>query len=301
MEKYLIIAGTEKSGTTSVFEYLSTHPEITSSKKKETDYFRKKEVDLIEYNTLFNNKGNKSKLQMESSPAYLGLSEFVFPRIQEMLKDQVKIIVMTRDPIDRLISSFLFHKSKYYIDDKMHIDEYVRYCLDYSNKKIGLTDTPFKKKWFLDVLAAGKYSIHIEEVRKNIKKENIFVRDICHLKDNPKKLIHQTCEFLNIDNRHFDDFDYYQANKQFTANNKLLHIVAMKLNSTLEVKLRRSPKIKQKLLTVYKSINKKKNTTEKSLSPELIQELREYYCNEYKFMKDELDYKYDEVKWKNFE
>ena len=110
-----------------------------------------------------------------------------------------------------------------------------------------------------------------------------------------------TCEFLNIDNRHFDDFDYYQANKQFTANNKLLHIVAMKLNSTLEVKLRRSPKIKQKLLTVYKSINKKKNTTEKSLSPELIQELREYYCNEYKFMKDELDYKYDEVKWKNFE
>ena len=49
----LIICVAEKAGTTSLFAYLSTHPGVSPSKHKETDFFRSKTVDLAAYWPLF--------------------------------------------------------------------------------------------------------------------------------------------------------------------------------------------------------------------------------------------------------
>src|SRR5512142_1676251 len=35
-----IVGGTEKAGTTSVFDWLSLHPQVAASSRKETDFFR---------------------------------------------------------------------------------------------------------------------------------------------------------------------------------------------------------------------------------------------------------------------
>ena len=53
-----VIGGTEKAGTTSVFDYLSAHPQVCASSRKETDFFRneysgEREVDARRYAAYF--------------------------------------------------------------------------------------------------------------------------------------------------------------------------------------------------------------------------------------------------------
>lgn len=43
---YLIIGGTTKAGTTSIFRYLSAHPDVCASSLKETRFFLDKDYPL---------------------------------------------------------------------------------------------------------------------------------------------------------------------------------------------------------------------------------------------------------------
>ena len=63
----LIVVGAAKSGTTSLWHYLMSHPEIFMSKVKETNYFAQDLMTrnnpirgLEQYESLFKNKGNLS-------------------------------------------------------------------------------------------------------------------------------------------------------------------------------------------------------------------------------------------------
>jgi hypothetical protein len=51
-----VIGGTEKAGTTSVFDYLSAHPQVCASSKKETDFFL--EAHLVLFSFFF--RGNSA-------------------------------------------------------------------------------------------------------------------------------------------------------------------------------------------------------------------------------------------------
>ena len=53
MTSHLIIAGTEKAGTSSVYQYLAAHPGVVASTRKETDYFRFHTGPLSEYGLNF--------------------------------------------------------------------------------------------------------------------------------------------------------------------------------------------------------------------------------------------------------
>ena len=67
-----IIAGVNKAGTTSLFSYLASHPEVTRSSVKETCYFLPvrygKSVDrLDDYLSLFDQK-SAMPIVLESTP-----------------------------------------------------------------------------------------------------------------------------------------------------------------------------------------------------------------------------------------
>ena len=53
MTPHLIIAGTEKAGTSSVYQYLAAHPGVVASTRKETDYSRFHTGPLSEYELNF--------------------------------------------------------------------------------------------------------------------------------------------------------------------------------------------------------------------------------------------------------
>jgi len=111
-----LIAGTEKAGTTSVFVYLSQHPQVCASSRKETDFFRNefsgdRQRDEAAYAGYFRKCTADQHILMEASPAYLGEADIVAPRIHALLPD-AKLLFILREPIARLYSAYNFYVAR---------------------------------------------------------------------------------------------------------------------------------------------------------------------------------------------
>ena len=114
-----IIIGAQKSGTSSLFSYLSQHPHLIPSYKKEVHYFDgglNPDVDnfnkgLSWYQSHFPLKqhcGN-NQITFEASPLYL-YNPLVPQRISG-LNPEVKLIAILRHPVERAISHY-FHEKR---------------------------------------------------------------------------------------------------------------------------------------------------------------------------------------------
>ena len=104
-----IIAGAAKCGTSSIYHYLSCHPQVLLSHKKELDFYWrhfKRGIDwyLAHFPTITD---RDDFLTGEATPNYLR-----FPQVAQRIKDtfpQTKIIILLRNPADRAIS-WHYHK-----------------------------------------------------------------------------------------------------------------------------------------------------------------------------------------------
>ena len=293
--EFLIIGGTEKSGTTSLFEYFCNHPELNSSIKKETDYLRTQDANLHDYIKCF--EADEGKRFFEASPGYLSEYESVIENVVKLNLD-CKFIFILRDPIERLYSSFNFHKSKLYIPEELDINDYVHMCLDYEKDRLSLNDSIFDNSWFLNVLNAGKYDKALrkfEDCRIDFK-----VIDFRSLRQDMPSVVSSICKYFNIDNSYFENYEFHKANSTIKVKNKSLHKFGMVLNSRLEKFFRRNPKLKQKLLILYKLINSDA-VEDKKLNEENYNLLKLYYRDTYKYCFDLAKEKEAiNIKWNNF-
>ncbi len=104
-----IIAGASKSGTSSIYFYLSRHPQILLSHTKEIDFYWQnfdRGIDwyLAHFPTITD---RDDFLTGEATPNYLR-----FPQVAQRIKNtfpQTKIIILLRNPADRAIS-WHYHK-----------------------------------------------------------------------------------------------------------------------------------------------------------------------------------------------
>ena len=116
MKVDFFIVGAPKAGTTSLYHYLSEHPQIEMSSQKEPDYFSDKAINeqgmyygknrvntLDKYESLFVQK--ESVVYGEASVSYL-----FYENVPEDIKKynpNAKIIIMLRNPIERAFSHYL--------------------------------------------------------------------------------------------------------------------------------------------------------------------------------------------------
>ena len=109
-----IIIGAQRCGTTSLYDYLSNHPQIIPSPVKELFYFDDYYQRPINwYKSFFPTEKQKEKLERdlvarvitgEASPSYF-FHPYAARRIKETLP-QVKLILVLRDPIERAYSHY---------------------------------------------------------------------------------------------------------------------------------------------------------------------------------------------------
>lgn len=100
------IIGQGKCGTTSLYNYINQHPSVLPAKKKEIRYFdRLKNFNkgLNWYKDHFKHK-KSGEITGEASPHYL-FSPVAYERIYQLLP-QAKFIILLRNPIDRLYSTY---------------------------------------------------------------------------------------------------------------------------------------------------------------------------------------------------
>ena len=151
MKPNLIIIGAMKAGTTSLHNYLQSHPEIQMSEPKELNYFSNPKFwnrGLAWYESHFD---SPAKVRGETSTSYT-----IYPRASETPErihntvPDVKLIYLIRDPINRFISHYVHYLSEgrerrglpeviaaiqqgepsHYIDQSryfMQLEQYLRY------------------------------------------------------------------------------------------------------------------------------------------------------------------------------
>lgn len=100
----IVIIGAMKAGTTSVFQYLASHPQVSRGKRKEPAFFTNGQYQngLKWYTDLF---PENDKLKIEASTNYTKYPQFgpVAQRMHATLPD-AKLIYLVRHPVDRVIS-----------------------------------------------------------------------------------------------------------------------------------------------------------------------------------------------------
>ena len=118
-----LIVGAAKCGTSSLHNYLNQHPDIfmptftdEGLKVKEPRFLIKEKVkerlpkgiwNYEDYKSLFDNVTNEIAIG-ESTVLYLYYHNEAIKNIKKYLKEDVKIIIMLRNPIDRAYSAYSF-------------------------------------------------------------------------------------------------------------------------------------------------------------------------------------------------
>ena len=192
------IVGAPKAGTTSLYEYLSRHPEVyMPAAIKEPDYFSHEEIvqqqlyyktthvkDAKGYKALFAGVTNQ-KAVGEASVSYL-----FYPQTANKIykfNPAAKIIIILREPVERA---------------------YSHYLMDY---RLGLLDAAFEDiifrklehryadMYFQQVVSLGEYAEQITRYLEVFSPDQVKILFYDHLKTDPGGVMKSIFKFLEID------------------------------------------------------------------------------------------------------
>jgi hypothetical protein len=106
-----IIIGAGKAGTTALYQYLRSHPQIFLPEVKEPDFFTDKgnwHRGIGWYQQLFANARPEHRAVGEASPSYTNFPRFVgVPERMHQVVPNAKLIYLVRHPIRRMQSNYL--------------------------------------------------------------------------------------------------------------------------------------------------------------------------------------------------
>lgn len=196
-----IIAGFPKCGTTSLYHYLSEHPQVFLPNQKELHFFTHKNISKL-------NQGPKDKIvkqtQIKTSCEYLSFYKSVkkeiaigdaspsyinypseFPKIKDYLGDP-KVIIILRDPINRSFSNYLHLKREY----REHLSFFEAIRCEEERKKSMYSDFwyyKFNSTYYQKILRAKETFT------------NVLVLTLEELNETPNKSMKKVYNFLGVD------------------------------------------------------------------------------------------------------
>lgn len=246
----LIIGGVHKAGTTSLYVYLSKHPDVCASHIKEIGFFMPLRdggvlPPIESYKAYFQHCSNE-KYVMEASPSYIYGKEKIADAILHHC-GPIKVIVMLREPIDR-ISSFYNHiRSKAMLEENIDMAGFIKKSI------AGINDLS-NQNYFTRGVREGYYSEYLspwfDRFGDNLK--IVFFDD---LKKNPMQLTLELADWLGLDGNAFKATDFTIENKTVYYKNKSLHKFILGINRKMEAFWRRNHSLKKKLRVFYYSFN----------------------------------------------
>jgi hypothetical protein len=200
-----ICPGAQKSATTTLHDILIQHPDIYLPENKETHFFDKDEkydkgIDF--YLNEFYSEIKNEKIIGDITPGYMFFEDSV-ERIYNTLGDNIKIIFMLRNPIERAYSHY-----------------WMSYRRTYENKTfekaIELEKGRIKKDYFnrshYSYIERGYYARQIKRFLEFFPKENMKFVIFEYFINDTENSIEDVLSFLDL------DYDYYlKLNKKSNA------------------------------------------------------------------------------------
>jgi len=265
-----IIVGAPKAGTTSLYHYLSEHPQVFMSEPKEVNFFSRAEIedqglyyqdfkakDLNDYEKLFEGGVGKKAIG-EGSVSYL-----FYPETPQKIKDilpDVKTIILLRDPLSRGYSHYLMDFRLGLVDltyDEIAFKKVKHKKMDlYYQQYVELGLYYEQVKRYFDIFGKNQVKIYLQE----------------DLRNDPDSLIDNLYDYLEID-------------KTFTPNTDQEHNAFSMPKNGLIQKLYGSYMLRSTLSKIFPNKLKEMllNTFfERAKKPELNPKTKEYLLSLYK-------------------
>jgi len=256
----LIIAGVHKAATTSLFTYLSWHPDISPSSKKELHFFspiidNQPIGSINDYAQYF--KDGKTKYRLEASPSYIYGKERIIKAMMQVLGDH-RVVIILRDPVKRYVSFYNHLKSKLLIPSNISFGEFFEKSVKVYQKKAFLP----KERVFYRALNEGFYIDYLEYWFQQYaeKLRIVFFEDLVR---SPKTELLALSKWLQIDESIYQGIeDYSVENKTIFSRNIFLHKCALQLNMHFEPFFRKNYRLKRIIRRLYFMINTNKRRFE---------------------------------------
>jgi hypothetical protein len=208
-----IIIGAAKCGTTSLFDQLSRHPEAFSPNVKEPGFFiEKNHLSSIrteqEYIDLF---AGAEKFKTSGEATVLYMAEPNSPElIRKYLGDNVRIIVILRNPIDMAYSLWKHRRRE--------VKEELGFFEAIEKWPTRASDAEFNKSnvaidW--DYIGRARFYEQLQRFRTFKNMKILIFEDYVH---NSKEQFSDLCRFLGISDHH--NIDFQSANTSFSPRFK---------------------------------------------------------------------------------
>jgi hypothetical protein len=224
-----ICVGAQKSGTTTLNDILTQHPEIYLPEIKETKFFHRDHLykkGIKYYSHEFFSSVSNEKIIGEIDPEYMYF-EYVPKRIYETLGSEVKLIFILRNPIDRAYSHYLMSKRRGF--ENLSFEEAI------NKEQIRIQDKShdtrdWTQKNHFSYITRGLYSQQIENYLKYFPKKNMhFILFEDEFVKNKSDTIDKLLNFLEV-NTGYNLNLYLKSNEAKDARSYLFAALLNKPN-----------------------------------------------------------------------
>jgi len=203
------IVGASRAGTTSLYNYLKKIPEVYMCPEKEPHYFsrvtqgRFKVEDEKTYLELFKGVKNEKAIG-EASTSYI--RSRVAPKLIHDKLPHSKIIIILRDPIDQLISSYFFNLQQRALNLSLH-EAVLKGRIDENGNSIKQNEG---------------YSVQINRYLEIFGSDQVMIIIFEEFIKKPQDTVKQVLKFLGI-NYNFIDFKTIVYNPSLVLNYEKLN------------------------------------------------------------------------------
>lgn len=196
------IIGTQKGGTSSLYQYIIQHPDILPASHKEMRFFDKFYDYGIDWYRYHFERYEREKVTGEASPEYLYNIQTPI-RIKKHFPNS-KLIVLLRNPVDRAYSNYNMIRS--WGKEKLSFSEAIdkeeeRVRDDKQKLESGVSLRYLDNLMNYSYVDRGFYSKQIRLWFKYFPKEQFLFLKSEDFFSNPKKITLQVVGFLGLDNR----------------------------------------------------------------------------------------------------
>lgn len=208
-----LIIGAQKSGSTSLYNYLVRHPHVLPSLAKEIHFFDNNYGRGTEwYRAHFAAETKGRDFQVgEATPYYL-FHPLCPARIAAVVPD-AKLLVILRNPIDRAYSHYQHELRRHH--EWLSFEEAIE---RESERLAGETERMLRNESFYSVahqrhsyLARGRYSEQLQGWFQLFPRDQFLIRDIEAFRTEPGKIYSEVLDFLDLPQHKLDAFRMYYS------------------------------------------------------------------------------------------
>lgn len=282
----IIIGGTTKSGTTSLFQYLGAHPQVCAASMKETRFFLdldyplssryRYDAGLPRYAEYFGHS-QPHQYPLEATPDYL-YAHGTAARLHTLLPN-ARLIFILREPIARFISWYRFSKQIGQLPATATLDEYLA---------MQTHDHHTATEQFRMALVQGQYAHYLKNYYNHFPHHQIHLCFFEDLTNTPHQVLRTLCQYLQLDPQVYDDYVFAQHNATIGIKHQKLHARYQRASFALRKRVHHIrwlhgtlKGLKQWLHPLYAALNSQPAETPE-MTPQAAALLETFYAEEKK-------------------